>query len=152
MKKILPAMLLFLFGCASLQPQQTPEAKVYPVEGVKKQQLMTKANQWIAENFGSAKDVIQYKNIPEGKMICKGVGSVRASGDMFDRKYYYTWVLEFKDDKIKMEFKNIIPLNEGKIVGSDYNGFTKKKIDADMDFMMKRMIDYIKKGSKSSNW
>ncbi len=152
MKKFAMLALLLSVGCGSFQIQKTPDAKVYPVEGVKKEQLMAKAHQWIAENFGKAKEVIQYKSVPEGKMICKGINRVTLSTDIVSRKYFFTWVMEFKNDKILMEYKNIVPLNEGNVIGAEYNGFTKNQIDKQMDAMMKDMIGYIKKGSKPANW
>lgn len=156
MKKLNSIMLIFFFSllsvsCTMLQPVPTPEAKVYNIQGVKKAVIYEKSQQWIAENFGKAKEVIQYKNLDEGRIIAKGISNIQPRGDMYSRGFYFTWVIDIKDERIRVEYKNISAYTDGQVVGVPYASGTKNDIDVKMTSYINDMINYIQ-GSDSKNW
>lgn len=156
MKHLKLIMLLVFFSllsvsCTMLQPVPTPEAKIYNVKGAKKAVIFEKSQQWIAENFGKAKEVIQYKNLDEGRIIAKGISSIQPRGDMYSRGFYFTWVIDIKDERIRLEYKNISAYSDGGVVGVPYASGTKNDIDEKMTTYINDMISYIR-GSDSKNW
>lgn len=72
-------------------------------------ELFSRANQWFANAFKSAQDVIQYSNKEEGKIIGKGNFEL---GISFMLNYIpgpatFTITVSVKDEKYKYEIKNV---------------------------------------------
>lgn len=85
--------------------------QVYEAPGFTKDQLYTTARMWIAQNFKSAKAVIEYENKDEGTIIgngnipfpCKGFDCLGFG----DTRVPFTMKVETKDGKIRITFTNI---------------------------------------------
>ena len=75
MKKLSAALImLFLIGCYSTQIAPLKErqrSETIQFAGMNKSKIYQKSLQWFATKFGSANDIIQYKNEKEGKIIGK---------------------------------------------------------------------------------
>lgn len=114
--------LLVLFACAAASttafgaesfsaPDQSFE-KVYEAPERTKDQIFSASRIWIAENFKSAKAVIEYENKDEGTLIgnglipfpCKGVFDCLGKGSW---KVRFTMRVDMKDDKFRLTFSNI---------------------------------------------
>lgn len=75
--------------------------------GIKKDQLFVKANEWVALNFKSAKNVIQMADKEAGKIIVKGVVEKTLTYKMLGKTYvpyflHFTLNLTLKDERYRM--------------------------------------------------
>lgn len=115
MKKMFAALLLLsLFGCASMQPvsqQDLSIEKVVEVPDLNKDQIYDQTKIWIAENFRSAKAVLEYENKETGTIIGNGTMSYPCSGlgclAKADWKTHFTMRVDIKDSKYRATFSNL---------------------------------------------
>jgi len=117
MKKILFAVgaalcLVTAIGVAKdLTEEEMKTEKVYDVPGFKRDQIFTSSRMWIAENFRSAKAVIEYENKDEGTIIgngnikypCKNIECLAKA----DWRVSFTMRVDTKDDKFRLTFTNV---------------------------------------------
>jgi hypothetical protein len=82
-----PFTFVLLFISASVFAQNMPKpsiigdySKIYEVPNATQKDIYNRSKAWVATAFKSAKDVIQYDNAEEGKIICKGVVEIDATG------------------------------------------------------------------------
>lgn len=111
-KYLLVAVLAgsLMTGCATnLDPSQTNPTQVVDVKGHQKAEVFRLANKFIAENYGSYKAVVDYKDEQEGTMIghiifpC-GTDSVSVMrGMMIQAKLK----IDTKDEKFKLSFSDL---------------------------------------------
>ncbi len=108
-KMVLSLCLSLSLGCASFEstPSDVLSAPVNYVYDVpmSKGQLFDKSLMWAAQTYGSANDVIQYKDRNTGKIIGKGIG--KAYLNLYDRGFSYTFNIDTKDKKVRLSFSNI---------------------------------------------
>jgi len=86
--------------------------EVFQVPAVNSERIFTGSKQWIAENFKSAKAVIEYEDKAEGTIIgngsirypCKGAWDCVAKEDWRIR---FTMRLEARDERFRASFTNI---------------------------------------------
>ncbi|MFZ5368122.1 MAG: DUF4468 domain-containing protein [Spirochaetota bacterium] len=110
MKRI-PQLLaiIILAGCASMQtvsPEKLIYQKIIEAPGMTQAQLYDKALQWMAYTFRSSKNVIQYQNQNEFKIIGKGYLDVNYSG-LAAVPTYFTLTIETKDGRLRITFSNM---------------------------------------------
>jgi hypothetical protein len=114
MKAITFFAMLLLTSCAGLEP--VPESErtfegVFAAPGFTKDQIFTATRIWIAENFRSAKAVIEYENKEDGTLIGNGVISYPCDGiDCIakgDWKVPFTMRVDTKDQKFRLTFSNL---------------------------------------------
>jgi len=111
--------MIVMFGCATMPERASVDdltiRRVADVPGFSKDQLFDKAKIWLAENFASSQDVIQYENQEKGTIIGKGsIPHYRAPGlGMLVRvgDLRFTIVINTKDDKIRVTIKDIYVMN-----------------------------------------
>ena len=105
--------------------------KVLDFEGKSKDELYTKAMEWVALNYKSANDVIQHEDADKGKIICKGsfVTNLWLTTGFIN----HTLTLDFKDDKIRMTYSNF-----------GYNS-TETQFNLENEKMLKSGIEKLKK-------
>lgn len=78
MKKVLIVTLIFflMVGCVNSRRQATKtpleNIKVFEVAKFKKVEIYEGSKKWVAERFGSAKNVIQYDSKENGQLVLKG--------------------------------------------------------------------------------
>jgi hypothetical protein len=98
------------------QPPITEEERtivqVYEAPGFTKDQLFTAARMWIAQNFKSAKAVIEYESKDEGAIIGNGSMAYPCGGGFkclltSEWRVPFTMKVETKDEKIRLTFTNI---------------------------------------------
>lgn len=118
MKAIRNAMmglaLVGLSGCAGMaqvdQSQLTFD-RVVDVPGASKDKIYDGTRMWIAENFHSAKAVLEYENKEQGTLIgngnikypCQGIDCLAKS----DWSVHFTMRVDTKDGRFKLAFSNL---------------------------------------------
>ena len=117
-KHFLPAFLIFLIalvGCAGMEQASESDLTiqgVVKVPGFKKDQIYNQVKIYIAENFKSAKAVIEHDDKESGTLIgngiikypCEGFDCV-AKGDW---KVHFTMRVDTKDEKFRVTFSNLM--------------------------------------------
>jgi len=105
---------LVLGGCAGMQPVAEADRtfeRVVEAPNHTKDQIYTSTKIWIAENFKSAKSVIELDSKEDGIIIGNGIIQYPCSGmDCLaknDWKVPFTMRVDMKDDKFKITFSNI---------------------------------------------
>jgi len=112
MKKLIPVMLLFVFGCSSLKPiTDNPITEEQRKFDIIKQQPLTKDKaydaiiEWIATYFVDAKNVILLNEKENGRIIIQAVGIYYDDTMKTDLvEYNFALIIRIADNKIKFEF------------------------------------------------
>ena len=114
MKLIFGMIFFFLTGCAGLQPITDSDRtfeRVVEAPGYSKEQIFNGTKIWIAENFKSAKAVLEYENKDTGTIIGNGIISYPCSGLEYiakaDWKVPFTMRVDIKDQKFRLTFSNL---------------------------------------------
>lgn len=117
--------------------------------------LFKKALEWIAINYKSAKDVIQFSSPEDKKIILKGNYSV----SLFMKQGWvkHTLTLEFKDGKYRYAYNDLSYYSPGSgDMPFEGNMLSKKKVlsTTDQKIMqsIKDLTAYIGEGTKKSDW
>ncbi|MCP3943533.1 MAG: DUF4468 domain-containing protein [Desulfobacteraceae bacterium] len=105
---------LFLVGCAGLQPVTDTNRifqRVIQAPGYSKEQIFNGTKIWIAENFNSAKAVIEYENKDDWTIIGNGIIPYPCTGfdcvAKMNWKVPFTMRVDIKDQKFRLTFSNI---------------------------------------------
>lgn len=113
-KLIFVMISLFLLGCAELQPVTNADRtfeRVIQTPGYSKEQIFNGTKIWIAENFKSAKAVLEYENKDAGTLIGNGIIAYPCSGldcmGKGDWKIPFTMRVDIKDQKFRLTFSNL---------------------------------------------
>lgn len=103
-----------LNGCAGMQPVAEADRsfeRVVEAPGYSKDQIYSYTKIWIAENFKSAKSVIELESKEDGIIIGNGIIPYPCSGlDCMAKgnwKVPFTMRVDMKDQKFKVSFSNI---------------------------------------------
>ncbi len=107
---------LMLYGCASVSTDMKIASEesmhiesVQNINNLSKLEIFKRANIWIAQNFNSANDVIQYRDEEKGVIVCKGsIAAYRDIGGLAGNVNFgdisYTLTIDIKDNKIRTTF------------------------------------------------
>lgn len=113
--------LLFLAPPVSAEAKQPPLTEeertiiqVFDVEGASKEAIFQASKMWIAENFKSAKSVIEYEDADSGTIIgnssitypCTGGWTCRVRAESW--RVTFTMKLEAKDGRFRLSFTNVL--------------------------------------------
>lgn len=132
-------------------PVKSELVSIKEVPGLKKNQIYDKTLAWMAENFRSSKSVIELKDRENGKIIGQAIGNVSDPIPMYDRAYGYTLIIDIKDYKIKVTFKNFRTEQIGNIYGAslgyDYHW---EQIETQHTLFVAKLLGYLT-GKKSEN-
>lgn len=103
-----------LLGCAIPQPITEADRtfeRVVEAPGYSKDQIFEATKIWIAENFRSAKAVLEYENKEAGTIIGNGAVRYPCSGmeciGKGNWKVLFTMRTDMKDNKFRLTFSNI---------------------------------------------
>lgn len=115
MHKVLMVVLaIMVSGCAGMLPIAEADRTfnaVFETPGSSKDKIFNATKVWIAENFRSAKAVIEYENKEEGTLIGNGVIPYPCSGLECVAKANwtvpFTMRVDMKEQKFKLTFTNI---------------------------------------------
>ena len=91
------------------EPSQRIFQSVTEVETAK-EEIFENSLKWLAENFISSKEVLEYKNKDEGKIIGNIVLKVNVSEGIMDfiRPIRMTLIIEAKENRFRITCKNLI--------------------------------------------
>ena len=161
---------LALFPGASLAAKDLTEEdrkteQVYEVPDQTRDQVFSAARMWIAENFKSAKAVIEYENRDEGTIIGNGVVQYPCKGMACmlkaDWTVPFTMRVDTKDGKFRLTFTNIHlawPARYSSGIRTDAADFPVRR-QSDMDIIRPKLLamgDEIKaqieSGKTSNDW
>jgi hypothetical protein len=97
---------------APITEEERTVVQVYEAPGFTKDQLFVASRMWIAQNFRSAKAVIEYENKDDGTIIGNGniaypCGGAFACMLKADWRVPFTMKVETKDGRIRVSFTNI---------------------------------------------
>ena len=123
MKKLIPVMLLFVFGCSSLKPiTDNPITEEQRKFDIIKQQPLTKDKaydaviEWIATNFINANTVILLNEKENGRIIIQAVGIYYDDTMKTDLvEYNFALIIRIADNKIKFEFTTNNTINNNNL-------------------------------------
>lgn len=111
------SMVFSISGCAAMQPLTEVDKTIETITeapNFTKDQIYIGSKVWIAENFKSAKSVIEYDNKEEGVIIGNGTTSYPCTGmeclqvgAATDWKLQFTMRLDAKDGKFRTTFTNL---------------------------------------------
>lgn len=168
MKLIFCMIFLFLAGCAGSQPVADEDRtfeRVVEAPGYSKEQIFNGTKIWIAENFKSAKAVLEYENKDEGTLIGNGIISYPCSGlGCIDKEHWkvpFTMRVDIKDQKFRLTFINLHfsypPSYYGRATFSGYDGpiRTQGQLDAIRPLLLKfgdELLASFGKEKGKSNW
>lgn len=113
-KLLFPFIFVFLSGCAGMQPATEEEMiveRVVQAPGHGKDEIFEYTKMWIAQNFRSAKAVLEYENKDAGRIIgngsmrypCEGISCI-GKGDWTLK---FTMNVDIKDERFKISFTNL---------------------------------------------
>jgi hypothetical protein len=107
-------LMLILAGCSMVKPISESDRTFYrvvDVPGYTKDQIYFVTKIWIAENFTSAKSVIEFDSKDDGIIIGNGNIKYPCSGLMClakdDWRVPFTMRIDMKDQKFRIGFSNI---------------------------------------------
>lgn len=116
MKKLMVVMLVTLsliFGCAGIQPAtETKIERIVEIQGYEKNHIYDSVRMWIAENFKSAKKVIEYEDKNTGTIIgngniqylCQGIDCMAVDNKW---RVFFTIRVDVKNNKFRITFTNL---------------------------------------------
>jgi len=114
MKLIFGMIFIFLAGCAGLQPITDADRileRVVEAPGYSKEQIFNGTKIWIAENFKSAKAVLEYEDRDAGILIGNGIIPYPCRGleciAKVNWKVPFTMRVDIKDQKFRLTFSNL---------------------------------------------
>lgn len=116
MKKLLSAFVVcgLLFGCVGMEPIPAGDRTfeiIFEMPGYSKEQIFNGAKIWIAENFRSAKAVLEYENKEEGTIIGNGNTAYPCGGieciAKYNWKLHFTMRVDIKEQKFRLTFINL---------------------------------------------
>jgi hypothetical protein len=105
-----------LAGCAGLEeikPEEKTFSAVYEAPGAAEKKIFDGTKLWIAENFRSARNVIDFENGAEGVIISKGSikfpceTSNLTCFSMSDWNVNFTMRSDIKDGRFRLTFSNL---------------------------------------------
>jgi hypothetical protein len=160
---IIIAALAFA-GCTGLEPVPENEktfSKVVEVKGKTKDQIYTATKIWIAENFKSAKSVIELDSKDDGIII--GNGIIKYPCDGFecvakgDHRVLFTIRIDMKDERFRIVFSNIMLYWPASKSFPSYKGPVNLK--SDMDAIRLALLQFgddictaVTSGGAKSDW
>ena len=151
---------------APLTEEESTVVQVYEVPGYTKDQMFAAAKIWVAENFKSAKAVIEYDNKDDGVIVGNGSMNYPCSGGFdcltkSDWRVPFTMKIECKDGRFRLTFSRVHlswpPSYSGGVSMPAYDGaVTKRK---DMDKIRPKLLELgnslaasMSKVKSSDNW
>jgi hypothetical protein len=119
MKKLIPVLFLFLFGCASFNPitEEQRHFEVVEQHSLTKDKAYDAIIEWIATYYADANSVILLKEKENGRIILQAVG-IYYYNDVLNTvlvEYNFTLIIRIADNKIKFEFTTSNTINNSKL-------------------------------------
>ena len=157
MKRIVTiiVMAVILSSCASYIPIPKEEHMYKSVAEVSlsKEQIYKRTLQWISKSFKSAKSVIEYQDMEEGKIIGNGATSFFYLG-ITEYPVLFTMAVDIKDGKYRVLFDNVrvrYPnTGEKEFTQAEYRYL--KEVHQNFENMCESLYAFVNKNSQDDNW
>lgn len=152
MKKLTAITLIVIFwSCASLTKEEKEAVKIIEFPGLKKDVIYKKSLEWLAEKWGSSKDIIELQDREEGKIIGKVIFTV---GSFAPCPVYNNLVIEIKDGRARVKIEVLTISNpEGSMRSSSVDASWRDEIKDQQQEILIAYEAYIKeKTSKKEEW
>ena len=147
--------LLLAAGCATAPIELRQSQQVVDLPGMSKEQIFNRSNQWIAESFGSANAVIQYKDLEEGKII----GKIITTTSQFMTTYNFntTMSIDVKDGRAMLSFQaNDVTISSAGGVPTTRDIYGEAEAGMAQESFKSIVASYesymLKKAKKDDNW
>lgn len=117
--------------------------QIIELEGKSKNELFDKTKEWIALNYKSAHDVVQYESKENGKIIAKG----NFVSSMFGKKGWvrHTVIFDFKDNKMRVTYTDFSYYSSGSgDMPFEQKMFSKKKLIKNTKKNILKSIGFLK--------
>ena len=75
---------------------------------IAKNKLYANAKEWVAKTFGDYKEVIQFEDANDGKLIMKGLSDVLSKSNGSKESMSYTITIECKDKKYRYRINDVL--------------------------------------------
>jgi hypothetical protein len=101
--------LIIIVACVSKQPATPQEMKhefIVEYTDISKTVLFDRTLKWIANNFRSAKQVIEYQNTESGAIVGNGITYVQVDGALLGVNLQFTMNIDVKDGRVRYRFLN----------------------------------------------
>jgi hypothetical protein len=168
-KVFVVAMVISMLGCAGMQPITEADRtfeRIVHAPGHKKDTIYDSTRIWIAENFRSAKSVIEYEDKEIGTIVCKGAMKYPGNGIEHllksDWNVLFTMRVDVKDERFRLTFDKLKltwppSYNSTYGIQSGYEGPVKTKADLDaikpaLLNIGNRICSHIGKGHIRNDW
>ena len=102
--------LILISGCATTTEatiEQRNHEFIVDYKDISKELIFERTMTWIANNFRSAKQVIEYSDKEAGKIVGNGTTNLRAEGALIDVTLHFTLNVDIKDEKVRYRFINL---------------------------------------------
>lgn len=105
--------MLLLMGCAHMQKASEEQAKhehIREYKGLSQAEIFSGISQWVAQNFKSAKDVIQHSDPATGTLIVKGILPNATTYDalgVLPADIDFTLTVHIKEGKARFSYSNL---------------------------------------------
>ena len=131
-------LAVIFYSCGSSQPATQEEMShqyIYTFDSLNKEVIFDKVMKYIANNFNSAKSVIDYKDKQAGSIVVKGILSNIDFGGLAKTNLNFILNIIVKDNKIKLDYQNFTIPNDpySPIPMADYKRthfVVKKRLDS----------------------
>jgi len=158
--------IYFFIGCAGMEarPAQDLE-KIVEMPGFTKNQIFDQTKIYIAENFKSAKAVLEYENKETGTIIGNGIIKFPTAGGMEslalnDWKTAFKMRVDIKEERFRCTFSNIgieWPATYGRYGGpaggrSIFYGQEFERISSSLLSIPSSIENSIKRSNTKDNW
>jgi Cu/Ag efflux protein CusF len=157
---------------------QVGYTKIINTDSVSKEELFSRAMEWIATNYKSANKVIELKDEKAGKIIVKGNFSkpINMGAQTLDVYVNHTINLSFKDGRCRIQINNfgykycynattmsssgcreesfeqkIKAVNEGDMFKKSWTTFL-NDCDRDVQLIIKSLSDFLAKPNAKDDW
>jgi hypothetical protein len=94
-------------------------------KGLTKDQIYDNSLRWIAQNFKSAKQVIDFQDRTNGTIVAKGNIPEAISWGVYNGALGFTLTIDAKDGKARFQYTNVLALTAS---GREFDALTGKEL------------------------
>lgn len=108
--------VIFFIGCGGgvgseiATQEEMKHEYIQEFTDISKDNIFDRTMKWIANNFKSGKAVIDYQDKQAGSIVAKGIIPDVDYGTLINSKIGFTLNVDVKDNKIRLDFVNIMPM------------------------------------------
>ncbi|MFW1954318.1 DUF4468 domain-containing protein [Acinetobacter guillouiae] len=132
--------------------------EIVEINGKNKDQIFEDSRVWIAKNFNSANDVIQYADKSSGQIIAKGITGLTCLPEMgklqcmgySSIRFAFTLIIDVKDNKARLKVENVHYIQN--VNAGVREEIEKRMAESQFTQLIKQYRDDLNQSSKSVDW